>query len=253
MSDMLKHFNRELMRITGRNIALATSLENVNELSNPFLYAGSSFGQTAAKVDVISSSTADAAAGTGARKVLVVGLDGSYVFQTEEITMNGQTAVVSAKDWLRVFAVEVSVCGTGLVNAGDIYIYKTGTGGTITGGVPGTLTSAWVKVLAGYGYGSSGMYTVPAGGKVRLEKLIIGGRTQMGELQIYSQKLADTADNGLHCEGMYALGNTCLETVTFPDDDPYWWDEKTDIFFRALSSTAAGTVTVDALLRNVRN
>ena len=253
MSDLLRHYNRELIRVTCRNTVLSTTLENINELSNPFLYAGSAFGQTAAKVDVISSNTADASAGTGARKVYLIGLDSNYNLQTEEITMNGQTAVVSTKDWLRVFSAEASLCGTGLVNAGDIYVYKTGTGGTITAGVPGTLTSAWIKVLAGYGFGTSGLYTVPLGSKVRLEKLIIGARTQPGELQVYSQKLADTTDNGLHCEGMYALGNTCLEQITFPNDNSFWFDEKTDIFFRGLSSTAAGTITVDALLRSVRN
>ncbi|HSW65346.1 MAG TPA: hypothetical protein VLH56_18865 [Dissulfurispiraceae bacterium] len=250
--DLRRNFKNDLIRFQGRNVALATSLENVNELSLAFNYGTSAFGNTAYTLDIISSSTSDAAAGTGARKVEVIGLDANWAMQIKEYTLNGQTAVTTTGDtWLRVFQAEVTACGTGLTNAGDIYIYKTGSGGTITAGVPGTLTSAWIKVLAGYGAGYSGMFTVPAGKAYRLEYLTIGARTQSGEIQLYSHKTTDAADNALKVEGHYAVGVSGAFQFYGGANTPLRWGEKTDIYLRALSSTAAGTVSFVCLLQEI--
>ena len=252
--DLRRNFFRSnKIRFQGRNTVLATTLENVNELSLAFNYGSSAFGNTAYTLDIISASTADAAAGTGARKIIVIGLDANWALQEKEYTLNGQTAVTTTGDtWLRVFQAECTVCGTGLVNAGDIYIYKTGSGGTITAGVPGTLTSAWIKVLAGYGVGYSGMFTVPAGKAYRLNYLTVGARTQATEVQLYSHKTTDATNNSLHVEGHYAVGVSGEFQFYGGEDTPLRWGEKVDIFLRALSSTAAGTATFVCVLEEIR-
>ena len=248
-----QNFTREIVRFQGRNTALAVTLENVNELSNAYLYSSSAFGNSAYTLDIISSSTADAAAGTGARKVLIAGLDANWELVFKEYTLNGQTAVTTTGDtWLRVFEANVTTTGTGLVNAGDIYIYKTGSGGTITAGVPGALTSAWIKVLAGYGAGHSGMFTVPAGKAYRMEYFTIGSRTQPGEIQLYSQNSTNTLANSLMLEDHYAIGVSGVAQFPAEDETPLRWGEKVDIFPRALSSTAAGAVTFMCALREIR-
>lgn len=248
MSDVIsRNFTGQFWRVQGRNAALATSLENMNELSLLFAYGTSAFGGTAAALDVISSSTSDAAAGTGARRVLICGLNQNYVYQTEEVALNGQTAVSTTKTFLRVFAAECTTAGTGLVNAGAIYVYKTGTGGTITGGVPGTLTSAWLMIPVGYGYGTSGMVTTPAGVALQLRNIIVGGRTQPCEVQLYSQRLDDTADVSLHFEEAWCLGNTGQIAVAYDSGIGPTFPPKTDISFRGLSSTAAGVASFQAI------
>ena len=247
MSDVItRDFLGQTIRVKGRNVGLATSLENLNEISLAINYQA--VNATAAKVDVISSSAADTAAGAGARKVYLFGLDANFAFQSEEITMNGQTAVVSTKDFLRVFAAEVTTTGTGLVNAGDIYVYKTGTGGTIAAGVPGTLTSGWLKMLAGYGMGTSGLFTTPAGRSYQLRKATVGGRTQPCEVQLYSMRLDDAADTSLHLEEAWAFGNACMTYVDYDPTSGPIFPPKTDIYLRGLSSTAAGCATAELVL-----
>ena len=50
-------------------------------------------------VNIVSSSTADASAGTGAGTLSVTGLNGSYVEVTETVTLNGTTAVTTSNSY----------------------------------------------------------------------------------------------------------------------------------------------------------
>ena len=110
---------------------------------------------TAFTVTVSSASANDTAAGTGARTVLLSGLDANWNLQSETITLNGQTGVTSANSYIFVNTLQVITSGSGGTNAGIIYI---GTG-TITAGVPAT---KYVAILAGYGISRSGFFAVPA-------------------------------------------------------------------------------------------
>ena len=73
-------------------------------------------------MQVVSSSVADTAAGTGVQKVQIDYLDTDYKQQSEIVTLNGTTAVPTvATNILRVndfFATEI---GTGRISAGTIY------------------------------------------------------------------------------------------------------------------------------------
>ena len=110
----------------------------------PFLAA-------AATLAVSSASAADTAAGTGARTVLVSGLNSSYNTITETVTLNGTTPVNTVNQFLRVNLFTTVTSGSGGVNAGDLTLRVTG-GGTIQS-----------IARAGYGFGRSAIYTVPAG------------------------------------------------------------------------------------------
>jgi hypothetical protein len=85
---------------------------------------------TADTLDIVSTSTADSSAGTGARQLLITGIDENFLSQTEFVTMNGTTAVTTSNTWLGVNRVVVFSSGTGNTNAGDITISDTGTVGT---------------------------------------------------------------------------------------------------------------------------
>jgi hypothetical protein len=105
---------------------------------------------------VSSTSTDDAAAGTGARTVFIEGINGAGGFITEVVTLNGQTAVSTVNEYDAIERMVVLTVGSGGVNAGLIYI---GTG-TVTAGVPAV---PYGVIGAGDNNSLVGHFTCPAG------------------------------------------------------------------------------------------
>lgn len=111
---------------------------------------------SAATVKISSDSVNDTSAGTGARTVVVAGLDSSYDEISETVTLNGTTEVATTKSYLRINSITVATTGSGNANAGNIYA---GTG-TVTSGVPATIYN---QVLVGYNQTLTASYTIPNG------------------------------------------------------------------------------------------
>ena len=101
--------------------------------------------------EAISSSTSDAAAGTGARTITVEGLTTNYELVTETATMNGTSAVALTNLFIRVLDVRVATAGSGTLNAGNITIR------TVSG------SNAVGYIIANAGRMGSLCYTCPAG------------------------------------------------------------------------------------------
>lgn len=97
---------------------------------------------------LVSSSAADTAAGTGARTVLVTGLNSSYNEITETVTLNGVTPVNTVNSYIFVSSLRVVTVGSGGANAGII----TATSGTIK-----------AAIRVGENKSSLGAYLIPAG------------------------------------------------------------------------------------------
>jgi hypothetical protein len=114
------------------------------------------FPASAIQMTVSSTSASDAAAGTGARTIVVQGLDTNYNEVSETVTLNGQTAVTMTASLLRVNYAYVATAGSSNSAVGDIYI---GTG-TVTAGVPAT---AYDIIKLDYNNTTTGSYTIPAG------------------------------------------------------------------------------------------
>lgn len=114
------------------------------------------FPSIAIQMTVSSSSANDTSAGTGARTIVVQGLDADYNEVTETVTLNGQTAVTMTASLLRVNYAYVATAGSANSAAGDIYI---GTG-LVTAGVPATVYDI---IKLDYNNTTTGSYTVPAG------------------------------------------------------------------------------------------
>lgn len=182
--------------------------------------------------------------GTGANLLTVFGLDGNYKILVEEVQLDGQTKVTTTNSFLRVFGAEVTRAGTGMVNAGDIHIVKTGTGGTYTTGVPGTLTSALCKVLIGYGASGNGIYTVPAGKTATLKGLLLTARAQACTFQVVCQSLANPSDNALHVAFPVEVAVNSTSYISAADIGlKIDFKEKTDIRLRVLAAGASGVAT----------
>lgn len=109
------------------------------------------FQSTAVKLEALSASASDTAAGTGARTVMVQGLDANFNSISETVTMNGVTPVTTVNNYIRVNGFNLLTAGSGNTNAGDITLRVSGAGAT------------QAIMRAGYGYSKSAIYTVPTG------------------------------------------------------------------------------------------
>lgn len=103
-------------------------------------------------MSVVSTSTADtASSGTGAQYLQINGLDVDYNLQSEVITMNGTTPVVSTKTFITIDRARVVTSGSGRKNAGNI---------TITGS---TSSNVHTRIVANESITQQSHFTVPAG------------------------------------------------------------------------------------------
>ena len=135
----------------GNNADINGSLETI--WSHGGIYA---YPAAATAMKVSSSSTDDDAAGTGARTVVVSGLDQNYNEASETVELDGQTEVLTTTTFIRVFRAYVATAGSGGTAAGTIYV---GTG-TVTAGVPATV---YAEIALGENQTTMALWTVPAG------------------------------------------------------------------------------------------
>lgn len=106
------------------------------------------FNAIDAATEIVSSSANDAAAGTGAQTVTVVGLSGGLLTQ-ETVSMNGLTIVPLVNQYSRCFVTEALTAGSIGSNDGTITIQQTA----------GPLTLG--QILPGVGNVLNGIFTIP--------------------------------------------------------------------------------------------
>lgn len=105
----------------------------------------------ASQLEILSTSAADTAAGTGARTVLIQGLDANWLPITETLTLNGVTPVATVNSYLRINLMTTVTAGSGAQNAGDLTLRVVGAGSTQS------------IARSGYGFGRQAVYTVADG------------------------------------------------------------------------------------------
>ncbi len=109
------------------------------------------FQSAQTKLEILSASASDTAAGTGARTFTLTGLDGNFNPVSEVLTLAGVTPVQTVNNYIRVNGLVIASAGSGNTNAGDVTLRVTGAGAT------------QAIARAGYGYSKSCIYTVPTG------------------------------------------------------------------------------------------
>jgi hypothetical protein len=84
-------------------------------------------------IEALSSDNtgADTSTGTGARTVVVQGVDGNYNEVSATIALNGTTAVPTTQKFLRVYRAYVATAGTGGAAVGTITIRISAAGATL--------------------------------------------------------------------------------------------------------------------------
>lgn len=141
---------------------------------------------------IVSDSANDTLAGTGAQKVNLYYLDINGQMCVANYSLNGQTAVTvpnsvnyatnsgalvpigvgMISQAYRIQDVEVVQVGTGLANAGNVYV--TASANTYVAGVPVTTTLVYSFIYAGDNIDSNTQYTVPAGWVAALTQIAYG-------------------------------------------------------------------------------
>ena len=113
---------------------------------------------SALTMNATSSSTADDSAGTGCRTLVIEGLDATLLEISETVILDGQVIVTTGNDYRRINRVYCSTFGSGMENAGTVYIFT----GTETTGVPDTATLIYTTIFPDHGQTLQAFYTVPA-------------------------------------------------------------------------------------------
>lgn len=242
MPDFSMNFVGPMPRLRGRNDNLGASEICLNELGVLVDWATVFAADHA--LDITSSSANDDGAplGTGAQTIEIYGLDKDWNFQKETIILNGTTIVTTAKKWRRVFEIVVQTAGTLKKNAGDIYVVKTGTGGSYTTpGVPGTLTSGVLKAMAGDNYGLSGLWTIPRGKCYNLASLAITSRGNTGTVKLWH---GFPNDNGLSYPSIKAeiAPIAIYQSASVP---LLVFEEKEDVYLTILGSPSTTFVAAE--------
>lgn len=184
---------------------------------------------TAASVLKISSTSADDdgdPAGTGARTVLITGLDGNYNVVSETVILNGQTAVNTTNSYLYVNGFTVMTVGSGDANAGTIYA---GTG-DVTAGVPAVVYDA---IAPGYNNRTTAHYCVPAGYTAYITEGVFSAGQASGSTGVTGFLKQHGPDGILRVGAVTALNNGA---ITYNFVYPYRVPEKNCIGASAIGS-----------------
>lgn len=195
-------------------------------------------------VAISSDDAADVlTSGTGAWTVQVDVLDTDYEAHTLTMNLNGTTAVVDTTlvgDVIRVNDIRIVNVGTGLANAGNIYVFDSTD--TLTAGVPDTPAKTFQIMPLGKNLCMSGVYTVPAGCMLQASSLRAGFdeisvTSRAAQLKLRTRVLSGTKRisvdlpvSGQITNYTGALDARYFNGVTFA--------EKTDIELRAAASAA---------------
>src|SRR6056300_415175 len=215
----------------GFNADVDDSLETVWAQGGLYSYLAS-----ASVLKVSSSSTADTSAGTGARTVELSGLDTNYDEISETVTLNGQTAVNTTNEFLRINRMVVRSAGSGGQNAGVIYA---GTG-TVTTGVP---ANKYATIAIGDNQTLMAIWTVPANHTAYLLQTDVTVATTQNNKYCTASLVARPYGEVFQVKDRFVKAES-QTTLTY--SLPLEFEEKTDIEYRAIGDSAGADIAISA-------
>ena len=180
----------------------------------------------ASVLDIVSTSTADDAAGTGARTVFIEGLDGNYNVVSETVVLDGTTAVETANEYLYINQFYVATVGSGGANAGEITAKLS--------------TTLYDLIATGYNQRTTAHYCVPAGYTGYLVTGVITTGQATGSTSVTAYLKQHGPDGILRVGAVSTLNNGSVQyDFTFP----YAVPEKNCIGASAIGSAANNSVS----------
>lgn len=137
----------------GHAIALGTAKSTIWSPLGIYVYPSGATAMT-----ISSGSVDDKADGTGARTVIVTGLDDQWNEEHQAVTLNGQAGVAIPIELRRAYRIKVITAGSGGQNVGILYVGE----GAIASGIPATI---YAQVDVGLNQTLMTPYTIRAGKK----------------------------------------------------------------------------------------
>lgn len=161
-------------------------------------------GQAASVLKVSSDSANDDSTGTGARTLLIEGLDADYKEVSEIVTLDGQTAVNTTKTYHAINNLIVLTTGSAGHNVGTIYL---GTG-IVNTGVPAVI---WDLINPTYNQRTTAHYTIPAGYTGYLSEGIFTSGQASGSTGITGKLLSGDPTGLLRVSAVVAINNGSVD------------------------------------------
>jgi len=199
---------------------------------------------SAVNMFVSSTSVNDSGTGTGARTILIQGLDENYNEIEETITLNGQTQVTTQLSYLRIYRSFVTLAGSNEGTSGVIYIGSSGS----TGGVPNS--SVYASISIG-NQTQIAAYTVPAGYTLYVDEInFTAAVSQSNKLVHCKFNSRDYESNVFRTRFVQVIqSNQLIQSFKYPQG----FAEKTDLECRVstdTSNTAIGASFQGVLIKN---
>lgn len=226
-------FHKNIFKF-GFNPDVDNSLETVWAQGGLYSYLS-----TATTLYISSSSTADDAAGTGARTATVSGLDANYDEVSVTVDLDGQNGVQlgSASNWIRVNRITVNTAGSGGQNAGVIYV---GDEASPTSGVP---SNKYATVAIGDNQTLMALWTVPRGYTAYVLQTDVTAATAQNNK--YATVHFVARENG----GVFQVKDKFVKSESSHHQRyhiPLKFEEKTDLEFRCIGDSAGADIALSA-------
>jgi len=245
-SVMSQHFDATSTRPTHYQYEVALGLRSGATTWNKFGYnsdidigtetiwsAGGTLSRmtAAATLSVVSTSTNDdgSPAGIGANSVVIYGVDANWVTQTEVVTLNGTTPVITSGTWLGVNRMAIYLAGTSQVNVGVITATATGGGSTIQAHMP-----------AGEGTSQQAFFFVAEGHQALSDLLVMnaektgGGGTPKVRFKAW---VFSAVSNAKYLVFNELLDTAASNTINISPPQPFIIGEKSCLYFEATTDT----------------
>ena len=227
-----------VVNVFGYNADIDTALETVWPQGGVLTRPAAALAMT-----VSSSDANDDAAGTGARTVVIQGLDADYNEVSETVTLDGQTAVTMTVEMIRVNYMYVASAGSNNTAAGVIYV---GTG-VVTAGVPATIYN---MIAVGYNASLTGSYTVPAG----YTGYVVSGMFTAGQLSGTQAVTGELAlINSDLIKRVAAISTLNNGVATYPFDYPVVVPQKTTVEALAIGAGSNNLVSSKVQMVLIKN
>jgi len=193
---------------------------------------------------VSSTSANDSGTGTGARTILIQGLDEDYNEIEETITLNGQTQVATQLSYLRVYRSFVTLAGSDEGTNGVIYIGSSGA----TGGVPNTTVYASISIG---NQTQIAAYTVPSGYTLYVDEINFTAAVSQAQKLVHCKfNSRDHGSNVFRTRFVQVIqSNQLIQSFKYPQE----FAEKTDLECRVstdTNNTAIGASFQGVLIKN---
>jgi len=232
-----KHGDRDVIRTRfDMPCKRSASLNNAKAAIWDGPTAGYVFPTAPMQMQVVSSSAADAAAGTGVQQIHIHYLDRTYTEQEISVTLNGVTPVLTVPtDILRINAFHAVRLGS----AGDAVsnISVQNVGGTVTYGI----------LTAGHNRARHPVFTVPAGKTAYIAKWKVTSASTAAA--IVDVELEATAHYGVLYPGVMLMQDIAVGQYLIEDIDlrlPIVLPATADVLVTGISAGAADNATVTA-------